>query len=128
MSTHEMKDFIFEKYDKRIGFSKESSFIEWNAWKKKLIEKIPYPCNAKEHYQSFIRKKNTKSETSTSIPKTFDTVDIKSIITEHLKTSHKLSKIIRQVEKVIALYIGIQKKNKKFLNKKKVKITKWEHG
>ena len=81
---------------------------------KKLIEKIPYPCNAKEHYQSFIRKKNTKSETCTSIPKTFDTVDIKSIITEHLKTSHKLSKIIRQVEKVIALYIGIQKKVKNF--------------
>ena len=27
----------------------------------KLTEKIPDPCNAKEHYQSFIRKKNTKS-------------------------------------------------------------------
>ena len=27
----------------------------------KLIEKIPDPRNAKEHYQSFIRKKNTKS-------------------------------------------------------------------
>ena len=27
----------------------------------KLIEKIPDPCNAREHYQSFISKKNTKS-------------------------------------------------------------------
>ena len=28
--------------------------------KKRLIEKMPDPLNAKEHYQSFIRKKNTK--------------------------------------------------------------------
>ena len=41
---------------------------EWNAWKKdllslgnNLIEKIPDPRDAKEHYQSFIRNKNTKS-------------------------------------------------------------------
>ena len=27
----------------------------------KLIEKIPDLCNAREHYQSFISKKNTKS-------------------------------------------------------------------
>ena len=27
----------------------------------KLIEKIPDLCDAKEHYQSFIRKKNTNS-------------------------------------------------------------------
>ena len=27
----------------------------------KLIEKIPDPRNANEHYQSFTRKKNTKS-------------------------------------------------------------------
>ena len=30
----------------------------------------------------------------------FDTVDIKSVIAEHPKTSHKLSKTIRQAEKV----------------------------
>ena len=41
----------------------------------KLIEKIPGPCNAKEHYLSFIRKKNTKL-----------------VITENVKTSNKLSK------------------------------------
>ena len=33
-------------------------------------------------------------------PKTFDTFDIKSIITEHPKTSHILSKAIRRAEKV----------------------------
>ena len=72
----------------------------------KLIEKIPGPCNAKEHNQSFIRKKNTKSVKQSIIiiyqPKTFENrniADIKSIITEHLKNSHKLSKTTRQVGK-----------------------------
>ena len=37
MSVNEIKDLIFDKYHKRIGFSKES----------KLIEKNPDPCNAK---------------------------------------------------------------------------------
>ena len=73
----------------------------------KLIEKIPDPRNAKEHYQSFIRKKNTKSVKQSEIityqPKTFENpniVDIKSVVTEYPKTSHKLSKTVRQDEKV----------------------------
>ena len=56
----------------------------------KLIEKVPDLCNTKEHDQSFIRKKNTKSvkqsETITYQPKTFENpniVDIKLPITEH---------------------------------------------
>ena len=53
---------------------------------------------------SFIRKKNTKSVKQSEIityqPKTFDTVDIKSVITEHPKTSHILSEAIRRAEKV----------------------------
>ena len=73
-----------------------------------LIEKIPDPCNAKKLYQSFIRKtkqnKTVKqSEIITSLPKTFEnpnTVDIKSVVTEHPKTSHKLSKTVRQAKKV----------------------------
>ena len=72
----------------------------------KLIEKIPDPPNAKEHYQSFIRKKNRKSvkgpEIITYQPKPFENpniVDIKPIITEHPKTSHKLSKTITKAEK-----------------------------
>ena len=73
----------------------------------KLIEKIPDPRDAKEHYQLFVRKKNTKSVKQSKIttykPKTFENpgiVDIKSIIIKHPKTLHKLSRTIRQAEKV----------------------------
>ena len=59
----------------------------------KLIEQVPDPHNAEEHYESFLRKKSRKSVKQSEIityrPKTFDTVDIKSDITEHPKTSHK---------------------------------------
>ena len=65
------------------------------------------PRNAKEHYQSLIIKKNTKSAKQSEIitykPKTFEnpnTVDVKSVIAEYPKTSHKLSKTIRKGEKV----------------------------
>ena len=71
-----------------------------------LIEKISDPCYTKEHYQSFLRKKNIKSVKQSEIityqPKAFENpniVDIKSIITEHPRTSHKLSKTIAQCEK-----------------------------
>ena len=43
--------------------------------------------------------KNTIIQTSTF--KNLNIVDIKSIITEHPKTSHKVPKTIRQAEKVI---------------------------
>ena len=73
----------------------------------KLIKNIPDPCNAKEHYQSFVRKKIRKSlkqsETITYQSKTFENpyiVDIKTVITEHPKTSHKLFKTTGKVEKV----------------------------
>ena len=56
MSVNEIKDFIFENYYKRIEFSKENSYYSMKRLKKKLlllanklIEKIPDPCNAKEH-------------------------------------------------------------------------------
>ena len=81
----------------------------------KLIEKVPDPYNAKKHYESFLRKKNRKSikqsEIITYKPKTYDTVDIKSYITGHPKTSHKLSKTIKKGEKqvLIAFYIVIPK-------------------
>ena len=69
-----------------------------------LIEKVLDPCNAREHYESFLRNKSRKSVKQSEIityqPKIFDTVDIKSVIAEHPKTSHKLSKTIRQTEKV----------------------------
>ena len=65
----------------------------------KLIEKLPDPHNSKEHYHSFIRKKNTKSEKQSKMItyqlKIFEnpnTAGIKSVITDP-KASHKLSKL-----------------------------------
>ena len=85
---------------------KKTVIIQWNSWKKdlllptdKLIENISDPCNSKEHDQSFIRKKDTKSvkqsKTITYQPKTFENTIIfyiKSVITEHPKASRKLPK------------------------------------
>ena len=76
--------------------------VQWKTRKKDLQlfavnRKIPDLRNAKEHNQSFIRKKNTKSlkqsEITTYQHKSFENpniVLIKSVIKEHPKTSHKL--------------------------------------
>ena len=58
MSVNEIRDFIFNYY-KRIGFSKESSYYSMKRLKRKdllllvdkLIEKVPDPRNAKEHFE-----------------------------------------------------------------------------
>ena len=58
-SVNEIRDFIFENYYKRIGFSKESSYYSMKRLKRKdllllankLIEKVPDRRNAKEHYE-----------------------------------------------------------------------------
>ena len=64
MSVNELRDFIFENNYKRTVFSNENNcYFNETLEKKdllllaiKLIEKIPDPCNAKEHYQSFMKK------------------------------------------------------------------------
>ena len=94
---------------------------------------MPDPRNAKEHYQLFVRKKNTKSvkesEIITYYPKNFENpniVDINSVITKFPKTSHKLCKTIRQAEKVgpnSSLYSNTRQ-SKNFLNEKKCKNNK----
>ena len=99
----------------------------------KLIEKIPDCRNAKEHCQLFIKKKNTKFEEQSEIvtyqPKTFENpniVDIKPIITAHPQTLHKLSKTIKQPERVgsnSSLYSDT-KKYKFFKQKKKCQSNK----
>ena len=98
---------------------------------------MPDPRNAKEYYQLFIRKKNPKlvklSEIITFQPKAFENpniVDIKLVITEHSKTSHKLSKAIGQAERVGCnnCWYSETKKKENFLNEKNVKITKGEHA
>ena len=114
-SLNEIRDFIFENYYKRIEFSKGNSYFSLKRKNKKdllflaskFTEKIPNSHNAKEHYQSFLWKKNRKSVKQSNVityqPKTSgnpNIVDIKSVTTERPETLHKLSKTIRQAEKV----------------------------
>ena len=95
-----------------MDFLKKVVIIQWNASKKLLlltkefIEEVSDPSNAKEYYESFLRKKNKKSVKKSEIityqPKAFvnsNIDDIKSVITEHLKLSHKLPKTIKRVKK-----------------------------
>ena len=48
----------------KLDFLKKKVIIHCNAWKKrlsllanKLIKNIPDPCHAKDHYESFSKKK-----------------------------------------------------------------------
>ena len=105
MTFNELRNVILENYYKRIWFLKERSYYTIKCLKRKdllllsakLIEKISYPHNAKEHYQSFLRKKKikwvTQSKLITQQPKPFEIpiiVDIKSVIIEPPKTLLKL--------------------------------------
>ena len=101
---------------------------------KKIIQKVSHPSNAKDNYESFLKKKNRnlvkQSKTITQQPKHFDNVNIISVITEHPNTSHKLSKTIKQAEKVSSsssLYSDTQK-NLNSLNKRNIKTAKQEHS
>ena len=74
-----------------LDFLKKAVIIPWNSLQKiyflllanKLIEKVPDPRKAKEHYQSFIRKKNRKSvkqsEMITYQPKALENPNIVNI-------------------------------------------------
>ena len=64
MSVNDIRDFTYENYYKQIGLS----FIETLEKKKdllllanKLIEKVPDPRNAKQYFESVLRKKKRKS-------------------------------------------------------------------
>ena len=72
MAFNELKDFIFENYYKRIGYVKESTFRKHNYSMKRLKKgfviacneinrKTADPSNAKEYYNSNLKRKNTKS-------------------------------------------------------------------
>ena len=87
--------------------------------------------NTINHLQE--RKTQKPEEIITQQPKAFEKpniVDTKSVIREHSRTLHKLSKTIRQVDKVGSgspLYSDT-KKCKYFLNEKMQKITKGAHA
>ena len=72
----------------------------------KLIEKISDPCNAKEHYQSSIMRKNRKSVKQSKIvtyqPKTFERpkiVDIKWVIRQNKKRGSN-SRLYSKIKKL----------------------------
>ena len=91
----------------------------------KLTEKISDTCNAKEKYQSILKKKNAKLMKRTKVithqqkpRESPNIIDIKSVTIEHQKNSYKLSKTIKQVRRflkylvvaknLMALYIARQ--------------------
>ena len=75
MTVNEIRDFIFGNHYKQIEFSKENSYYSLKHHEKKdlqffatkLTEKISDPHDVKEEFQSFIRKKNTKSVKQSNI-------------------------------------------------------------
>ena len=94
--TLSMKNII-----KQLDFLKKKVIVHWNPLIKKgyccLVTNIADQRNAKEQYESFLRKKNKKSVKQSAIftyrPKTFQNpnfVDIKLDIIDHPKTSHKI--------------------------------------
>ena len=101
-----IRDFIYESYYKQNRLSKRDNYRSFKRSKKdlllfvnKLREKAPDPCNAKQRYDSFLKKKNRKSVKQSDIiiyqPKTFQNrnmVDIKQATTEQPKVVDKSSK------------------------------------
>ena len=102
---------------------------------------MPDPSKTKEYYQSKLKEKKQKigktiknnclTAKSYKNPNIFG---IKSAVIEHPKTSHKLSKIIKQVKKVSQIggadnhLHSETKKNENFWKEKNVKITKRLHS
>ena len=71
----------------------------------KLTGNLPDPSTNKEYYNSYLKRKNAKAVKQSKIItqelkpiRNLYTVDIKPVIIEHAKISHKLSKSIRQAD------------------------------
>ena len=59
MSFNEIRNFVFQNsYYSTKGLKGKELFLLVN----KLIQKTPDPRNAKEHYQSFLRKKTQNQQ------------------------------------------------------------------
>ena len=131
MTIKEFRDFIYENYHKQTGFTKDNSYYSMKRQKKRFTiicnqinKNIPDPSNTKAHYQSYLKKKNTKLTKQSKVifqqPKTVENpniVDIKSVFIEHSKTSCKLSK----TEKVPQV-IGVEKNSTSPLHSETTKI------
>ena len=67
MTVNELRDSVFENYYKRIAFVNKSSYDSLKCSRKKMLlpatklkEKIANPSNAKEYYNSYLKRKNKK--------------------------------------------------------------------
>ena len=60
MTIKEPKDFMFENYYRHYYSMKHQKKKDLLLLSTKIIEKVPDPSNAKEHYQSYSKKKNPK--------------------------------------------------------------------
>ena len=84
------KTLSLKSIKKKLNFLKKTIVIQRNTWEKRFVvarkkinRKNPLPRNAKEQYQSYVRKKNRKSEIITYQPKTLEdpsTFGIKSLV------------------------------------------------
>ena len=82
MTIKELKNFYIYYY-RQVWFSKENSYYSMKCQKKKdllllaiiLIEKIPDATNAKQNYQSYLKRKNTKlvRQSNITIPNNYST-------------------------------------------------------
>ena len=100
-----------------LDFLNKIVIIQWNVWNKKRLTIALTQSN--RTVPIFYNKEKHKISEITYQPKTFkntNIVDIKSVITVHSKTSDKLCKTIKQAEKVIALYIAIQRSIVRYVN------------
>ena len=136
MTIKEPRDFIYKNYYSRTGFTKENSYYSIKHQKKKIIlyhsqpnqfEKYLILVNQRILSTLFTEKNNNKklvkqSKVIAQQPKTIEnpnTVDIKSSIIERLKNSRRLSKTIKQAEKVPQIGVA---DNLLYSEVKKVKI------
>ena len=148
MTVKKCKDLVFENYYQRMGFSTEDSYYSMKYQKKKDLQLFATKLTEKEYLtlimlkktESFLRQKNTKLEKISKIithqPKSIESpnvVDIKSASIETPRTSHKLSKTIRQGQVVdagrnsINLLYSDTTKCEIFWTKKNEKLTKTSH-
>ena len=58
VTINELKDFIYEKYYKRVGFNEENETQKKDllSLATKLTEKMYHANNTKEYYQSLLKK------------------------------------------------------------------------
>ena len=134
MKVNELKDFIYKKYHKIVGFDKENTCYLLKRQKNRICiicnqinkKKTLDASNAKECYQSYFKVKNKTLVKQPKItayqPKTLENpnyVGIKSVIIEYIKTSHKLSKTIKQATNLSQVTSAKKNSYSPFYNERK---------